>query len=106
MISLAVWPFSWVIDLPGALPPEHISETKYPKTFAFVRRFESFLKSLPNCKTGLVTGQEAVDFLASADFAESGTTVDSNDPSLPVLCRSTLRYDDPTTRSETSRNTT
>ncbi|KAF2131843.1 hypothetical protein P153DRAFT_429100 [Dothidotthia symphoricarpi CBS 119687] len=38
----AIWPFAWLIldqFMKGALSEEHINETIYPKTYAWVRRF-------------------------------------------------------------------
>jgi len=78
-----VWPFHWLTGLKGALPPDQISAEKFPKSFAWINRFQATVsaaaKSLGRPKT--VKGTEAAALIGSSEFAEEIGNVDPNDPS-------------------------
>lgn len=80
--DLAVWPFHWLLELKGALPPTLVSKEKFPKVFAWIKRFSeavSVAKSSAPQPTTL-KGAEAVKYVIQADFSEPEGNVDASDP--------------------------
>ena len=79
--SLAIWPFQWLATLPGSLPETLISAKQYPKTFAWIGRFNQAIKAArsaaPQPKT--LKGPEALKEVTSAEWV-SDNVVDENDP--------------------------
>ncbi|KAI9736806.1 MAG: hypothetical protein M1818_005857 [Claussenomyces sp. TS43310] len=76
-----VWPFHFLVALPGALPPDQISSTQFPKVFAWIDRF-SAATSAASEKLGEpkeIKGPEAVSLITSSEFAEADPTVDPKD---------------------------
>ncbi len=71
------------MGLKGALPADQISAKQYPKSFAWINRFQATVsaaaKSLGKPKT--VKGTEAAASIGSSEFAEESGDVDLNDPS-------------------------
>ncbi|KAF2139017.1 uncharacterized protein K452DRAFT_290114 [Aplosporella prunicola CBS 121167] len=41
----AIWPLDWLVEMKGALPPALISESSFPKVFAWIKRFRDALKA-------------------------------------------------------------
>ena len=82
-IVTAVWPFHWLKGLNGALPADLISAQHFPKTFAWIERFDkaamASIQAQGKAKT--IKGKEAVKLVSSSTFAEEGGEVDFNDPS-------------------------
>ncbi|KAF7954149.1 hypothetical protein EAE96_005280 [Botrytis aclada] len=78
----AVWPFHWLTTLPGALPADYISAQQFPKTFAWIARFDHATrvaaKKLP--KPSLLSGAEVLEKVSASDFVENQEFVDSRDP--------------------------
>jgi hypothetical protein len=68
--------------MPGALPKDLISHTQFPKVFAWIQRFREALQqakaSAP--KQVKVTGEEVIEYMQHAKFAESIGEVAVNDP--------------------------
>ncbi|KAF2197356.1 glutathione S-transferase [Delitschia confertaspora ATCC 74209] len=77
----AIWPFDWLIEMPGALPKSLISPTTHPKVFAWVTRFRADLKSSKTTAPKPVTlkGPDAVKIILASDFAEQNLSVDETD---------------------------
>lgn len=79
---LAVWPFDWVRQLKGALPPTLVSSEIYPKVYAWMDRFNKAVaaaqRSAPKPTT--LKGADALKHVTQADFAEPEGEVDGNDP--------------------------
>ncbi|TGO36249.1 hypothetical protein BHYA_0131g00270 [Botrytis hyacinthi] len=78
----AVWPFHWLTTLPGALPAPYISAQQFPKTYAWIARFEQAVrvaaKKLPT--PTVLSGAEVLEQVSASDFVEGGACVDSLDP--------------------------
>ncbi|TGO80149.1 hypothetical protein BPOR_1811g00010 [Botrytis porri] len=78
----AVWPFHWLTTLPGALPTNYISAQQFPKTFAWISRFDQatqlVAKNIPKPK--LLSGAEVLEMVSTSDFVETDEHVDSLDP--------------------------
>ena len=77
----AVWPFHWLLDI-KALPPTLISAQQFPRMFAWISRFKQVVSSakasLPKPMT--IKGVEAIQQIASSEFAEPEGEVDDDDP--------------------------
>ncbi|RDL37606.1 uncharacterized protein BP5553_05039 [Venustampulla echinocandica] len=78
----AVWVFYWLVDLPGALPANLISAQQFPKTFAWIKRFDAAVKAAAKKegKPKTIKGPEALDIVSRSEFAEAEALVDSSDP--------------------------
>lgn len=81
-MMLAVWPLHWLEGMPGALDPDYISPTQFPKTFAYIARFQKHINvaRLNGPKPVRMTGQEVIKHLSQSRFYESVGDVDVNDP--------------------------
>ncbi|KAI9788740.1 MAG: hypothetical protein M1816_006597 [Peltula sp. TS41687] len=79
---LAVKPYQWLSSLPGALPPDHISEKRFPRVYAWVKRFEDAVKAARSSAPKPVTlkGADAIQQITGADFVEPEISVDADDP--------------------------
>ncbi|KAK8219646.1 hypothetical protein M8818_000620 [Zalaria obscura] len=77
----AAWPFDWLLEL-KALPAELFSETLHPKTFAWLKRFRSAIKTAKSSTKKPVTlkGQEAFNSITSAQLHDGDETIDDKDP--------------------------
>lgn len=69
-----MWPFEWVINLPGALAGSDIAATTFPKTFAYVARFMALLSGRPVVATK-VKGAAAAEAILSYGSSPSGGVV-------------------------------
>ena len=78
----AVWPFHWLSEIKGALPPNLISSKQYPKVFAWIDRFQKAVSSAKSSvpKPTTLKGAEAVKRIAQAEFSDQEGQVDENDP--------------------------
>lgn len=78
-----VWLFLWVRGMKGALPGNLISEKQFPKTWAWMDRFEAAVKEAGQ-KMGrpkTVKGEEAVRIVMEGGFVEEVGEVEALDPS-------------------------
>ena len=82
MQPTAIWIFDWLIGLKGALPRELISEKQYQKVFAWHERFGQAIKAAKAAiaKPTTLNGDAALERILNADFAETKSTVDEQDP--------------------------
>ncbi|KAF2454077.1 glutathione S-transferase [Lineolata rhizophorae] len=80
----AIWPFHWLVEMKGALPPNVISESRFPKVYAWIARFRAALQAAKAAAPKPVTlkGPEAAQHITEARFAEepNGASVDAEDP--------------------------
>ena len=78
----AVWPLCWLTQVPSAIPEQHISSQMFPKTFAWIQRFEEAVASARETlgKPSKLTGQQAAEMITSSPFNESESQVDTCDP--------------------------
>ncbi|KIW04673.1 uncharacterized protein PV09_04409 [Verruconis gallopava] len=78
----AIWPFHWLADLPGALPPNVISPVQFPRVFAWIQRFRDALKQAQRLspRQKKVTGDDVVKYMQQARFVESVGEIAANDP--------------------------
>jgi len=79
----AIWPFHWLTTLKGALPPNLISATQFPKAFAWISRFDATARAAAKTarKPKTVKGDEALGIMRKGGFAEENIDVDESDPS-------------------------
>ncbi|KAE9378188.1 glutathione s-transferase-related protein-like protein [Stipitochalara longipes BDJ] len=79
----AVWLFSWLKGLKGALPPDYISAQQFPKTFAWVERFDAVALAAmkKNGAAQKIPGAEALKAVGNGEWAEEEASVDEKDPS-------------------------
>ncbi|TGO20657.1 hypothetical protein BPAE_0277g00080 [Botrytis paeoniae] len=78
----AVWPFHWLTNLPGALPTHYISAQQFPKTFAWISRFDQATRLAAKnlSKPKVLSGVEVLEKVSASDFVEKDECVDSLDP--------------------------
>lgn len=79
----AVWLFSWLKGLKGALPQEYIGSEKFPMTFAWIERFDGVVLAAMK-KNGAATklsGADAVKAIGNGKWAQEEASVDEKDPS-------------------------
>lgn len=78
----AVWVFHWVSGIPGALPKERFSADRYPRVYAWIKRFQGEVtaakKRLGAPRT--LSGEEAAGVIESSAWHEEEGTVDEEDP--------------------------
>ncbi|KAK0109129.1 hypothetical protein ONS96_002955 [Cadophora gregata f. sp. sojae] len=79
----AIWPFHWLTTLKGALPPDLIPPTQFPKVFAWISRFDAATRAAAkkSGKPKTIKGDEAVTITRKAGFVEESIGVDESDPS-------------------------
>lgn len=85
---VAIWPFHWLSGLPGALPPDQISKTQYPKVFAWIERFERTVSAAAKKlgKTPSLSGDEAAKTIVGAShFETEAGKVDESEPLVKAL---------------------
>lgn len=78
----AIWPFFWVLGMPGAIPESVASAKEFPGVFAWVERFRGAVAEAEekNGKASEISGPDAVQYITSAQFAEQDSAVDANEP--------------------------
>jgi hypothetical protein len=78
-----VWPFHWLQGLKGAFPADQISAEQFPKSFAWIDRFQATVSAAVKSfgKPKSVNGTEAAALIGSSEFAEEVGDVDPKDPS-------------------------
>lgn len=84
----AVWPLHWLNGLPGALPPDQISKTQFPKVFAWIERFDKTVNAAKQKlgKVPTVSGEEAAQTIVSSSYFEgSATEVVQSEPLVKAL---------------------
>ncbi|KAF2492900.1 hypothetical protein BU16DRAFT_93411 [Lophium mytilinum] len=77
----AIWPFDWLADMKGSLPPNVVSAEQFPRVFSWIARWRAAVKAAKAAVPKPVTlkGPEAAKLILEADFAEP-SSVDANDP--------------------------
>jgi hypothetical protein len=78
----ALWPVDWVIN---DLRPEKkfLSEEKFPKTFAWQKRFRALVKERTKANekaVRVIKGEQATPFVLGAGLSEEKLSVDESDP--------------------------
>jgi hypothetical protein len=85
----AIWALHWLNGLPGALPPDQISKTQFPKVFAWFERFDETVNAAKQKlgKVPTVSGSEAAQTIVSSSYFEGNTTegVAQNEPLVKAL---------------------
>lgn len=79
----AVWVFRWLVSdkgMNGALNKEHVNETMYPRTYAWIRRFDQTVANTKTMKPTRLNGGEARAKVQEAPEGALLSTVDANDP--------------------------
>ncbi|KAH6985994.1 hypothetical protein BKA56DRAFT_670211 [Ilyonectria sp. MPI-CAGE-AT-0026] len=77
----AVWPFHWLLGLPGALPKDRFSPTVYPRVYAWIQRFQDALSTAKKKvgKPATLNGDEAAQTILQAPFSGNERVVDAED---------------------------
>lgn len=78
----AVWPFEWLVGIPGALDKEVISATLFPRAFDWVKRFGAAAKAAGKKakKPTRLNGAEATKQVLNCDSQPTGFRFDVHDP--------------------------
>ncbi|PTB68080.1 hypothetical protein BBK36DRAFT_1167360 [Trichoderma citrinoviride] len=80
----AVWVFHWLSGIPGALPADRFSADKFPRVYAWVKRFQeavSAAKKRLGKQPRTLNGEEAARMIESSSWNEEEEgTVDGDDP--------------------------
>ncbi|KAF2179380.1 hypothetical protein K469DRAFT_694078 [Zopfia rhizophila CBS 207.26] len=78
----AIWPFDWLVEMKGSMPPSVVSEKHFPKVFAWIQRFRAALTAAKSSapKPVNLKGPDAVNAILRSQLAEPNGTVDINDP--------------------------
>lgn len=71
------WVITWLMGMPGSLPKELFGKDKYPKTYAWVDRFNAEVKQRSK-KPTTVKGEQAKEFIMKAKHTIQN--VDETDP--------------------------
>ncbi|KPM36299.1 hypothetical protein AK830_g10279 [Neonectria ditissima] len=89
----AVWPFHWLMGIPGALPEDRFSPAAFPRVYAWVRRFQGAVSAAKKKagKPATLTGEAAAQAILQAPFGEGERAVDLGDA---VVVASGLRRGD------------
>ncbi|KAJ8109509.1 hypothetical protein OPT61_g7409 [Boeremia exigua] len=81
----AVWPFEWLVvdrGMQGALPEDQFGERRYPKTYAWVRRFMNEVNAAKerNIKPMRLDGKDVSKQILNTTTATESVPFDSDDP--------------------------
>ncbi|KAK5987097.1 hypothetical protein PT974_11215 [Cladobotryum mycophilum] len=78
----AVWPFHWLSGIPGALPVEIFSPEKFPKVYAWMKRFQDAVSVAKKKVEKVVTldGEAAASFIEGSEYHDAEGSVDEADP--------------------------
>lgn len=78
----AVWPFHWLVGLPGALPPDQVSAERFPRVYAWVARFQGAVTAAKakQPRPRDVSGEEAQRTIVEAPYHEPGCGIDETEP--------------------------
>lgn len=85
-----IFPFMWILNVPGAIPDTLMSAKTHPRVVAYIDRFRNALKtasSRSGSKPTQLRGAEAVAHITAADFpdAEDSLIFDDGDPLAQVV---------------------
>lgn len=88
-----VWVFHWLLSdkygIKGAMyDAEAVNEKKFPRVFAWVRRFEGYIEGLPKVEQGKVSGEEAKGLILGGGGSAGGdgsVEVDATEPVVKAL---------------------
>jgi glutathione S-transferase len=77
-----VWALHWVSGMKGALPEDRFSAEKYPRVYAWIKRFQQAVTAAKakNGKPKTVNGEEAASIIEKSAWNEEEKTVDEGDP--------------------------
>lgn len=80
----AIWPFSWLTYLKGALPAVTFNESRYPLMYAWIERFRkavALAKSRVN-EPRTLTGEEAARLVLAQPFQTTESELDEQDSTV------------------------
>jgi hypothetical protein len=77
-----VWALHWVSGLKGALPADRFSAERYPRVYAWIKRFQEAVTAAKakNGKPQTLKGEEAASVIEKSAWNEEEKTVDEGDP--------------------------
>jgi hypothetical protein len=80
--SIAIWPFHWLVSMPGALQASYISKDQFPRVFAWIQRFDNAIKEAKAAgqKPVRIKVEELIAHLSKSRFYEPVGEVDAQDP--------------------------
>ncbi|KAI9928463.1 hypothetical protein ASPWEDRAFT_67338 [Aspergillus wentii DTO 134E9] len=77
----AVWPFAWVVSIPGALKGTDITPDTFPRTFDWISRFVSIATAKSRAiKVNKVNGDTARQTILGSSFRTEKEAFDQADP--------------------------
>lgn len=83
----AVWLLHWLRGIPGALPADQLSERQFPRTFAWVERFDSAVAAARKRlgKAPVLSGEEAARAIVGSPYHEEAAQVARDEPIVQAL---------------------
>jgi len=81
-LCTAIWVVDWLVSMKGSLPADVISARQFPKVYAWIERFRAAVKAARSAvpKPAALKGPAAAKFILDAEFAESSSGVDADEP--------------------------
>lgn len=78
----SVWVLHWISGLKGALPADRFSPERYPRVYAWIKRFQEAVTAAKarNGKPKSLSGEEAAGVIEKSSWNEEEKTVDEGDP--------------------------
>lgn len=83
----AVWVLHWLRGIPGALPRDQLSAAQYPRTFAWMDRFDAAVAAARKRagKAPVLSGADAAKTIVGAEYHEQALGVAAGEPIAQVL---------------------
>lgn len=83
----AVWLLHWLRGIPGALPEDQLSERQFPRTFAWVDRFDRAVAAAKGRLGNIpvLSGDEAARAIVGSPYHEEATQVARDEPIVQAL---------------------
>lgn len=83
----AVWLLHWLRGIPGALPADQLSERQFPRTFAWVERFDGAVAAARKRlgRVPVLSGEQAAAAIVGSPYHEEAAQVARAEPIVQVL---------------------
>lgn len=83
MTCTAIWPFQWLRSFQTPLLRRHVSQSRYPKVFAWIDRYDGAVTAAARKapQPARLGGHEVLKLVGQSAYKEVEATVDANDTS-------------------------
>lgn len=77
----AIWPYHWLVGIPGALPEDTFSASTYPKVYAWLARFQKAVGEAKKThgRAQRISGEDALKLITASPWNETSGSVDKSD---------------------------